>query len=34
MKACVIMHNMIIEDEGEVDPEEHFDYGGENIIFP
>jgi hypothetical protein len=23
---------MIIEDEGEVDPEEHFDYGGENII--
>ena len=31
MKACVIMHNMIIEDEGEVDPEERFDYGGENV---
>jgi hypothetical protein len=31
MKACVTMHNMIIEDEGEVDPEERFDYGGENV---
>ena len=31
MKACVIMHNMIIEDEGEVDPDERFDYGGENV---
>jgi hypothetical protein len=25
MKACIIMHNMIIEDEDEVDPEERFD---------
>ena len=31
MKACVIMHNMIIEDEGEVDPKERFKYGGENV---
>jgi hypothetical protein len=22
---------MIIEDKGEVDPEERFDYGGENV---
>ena len=32
MKVCVIMHNMIIEDEGEVDPDERFDYGGENVM--
>jgi hypothetical protein len=26
------MHNMIIKDEGfVVDPNEHFDYGGENV---
>jgi hypothetical protein len=25
MKACIIMHNMIIEDEDEVDSEERFD---------
>lgn len=31
MKACVIMHNMIIEDEGEVDWEERFPEGGENV---
>ena len=31
MKACVIMHNMIIEDEEEVDPDERFDYSGENV---
>jgi hypothetical protein len=32
MRACVIMHNMIVEDEGfVVDPHEHFDYGGENV---
>ncbi|XP_021305553.1 uncharacterized protein LOC110431162 [Sorghum bicolor] len=32
MRACVIMHNMIVEDEGfVVDPNEHFDYGGENV---
>nr|XP_034601183.1 uncharacterized protein LOC117861747 [Setaria viridis] len=31
MKACVIMHNMIIEDEGEVDSEECFESGGENV---
>ena len=31
MKACVIMHNMIVEDEGVVDPTERFDYGGQNV---
>ena len=31
MKACVIMHNMIVEDEGVVDPTERFDYGGPNV---
>lgn len=31
MKACVIMHNMIVEDEGVVDPNERFDYGGQNV---
>jgi len=31
MKACVIMHNMIIEDEGAVDPNERFEYGGQNV---
>jgi hypothetical protein len=31
MKACIIMHNMIVEDEGELNPHEHFDFGGENV---
>jgi len=32
MRACIIMHNMIVEDEGfVVDPNERFDYGGENV---
>jgi len=32
MQACVIMHNMIVEDEGYiVEPEERFDYGGQNV---
>ena len=31
LKACVIMHNMIVEDEGVVDPTERFDYGGQNV---
>jgi len=31
MKTCVIMHNMIIEDEGVVDPTEQLDYGGQNM---
>jgi len=31
MRACVIMHNMIVEDERDVDPDERFDYGGENV---
>ena len=31
MRACVIMHNMIVEDEGILDPDERFDYGGENV---
>ena len=31
MKACVIMHNMIIKDEGELDTEEHFESGGDNV---
>jgi hypothetical protein len=30
MKACVIMHNMIVEDEGEVDLDERFQDGGDN----
>jgi hypothetical protein len=32
MRACVIMHNMIVEDERfVVDPNERFDYSGENV---
>jgi hypothetical protein len=32
MRACIIMHNMIVEDEGYVvDPQERFDYGGDNV---
>jgi hypothetical protein len=31
MKACIIMHNMIIEDEDEVDADEHFDDEEENV---
>ena len=31
MKACVIMHNMIVEDEGVVDHTERFGYGGQNM---
>ena len=31
MKACIIMHNMIVEDEGELNPHEHFDFGRENV---
>ena len=31
MKACIIMHNMIVEDEGELNTHEHFDFGGENV---
>jgi hypothetical protein len=31
MRACVIMHNMIVEDEGVVDPDERFEDGGENV---
>jgi len=31
MKACVIMHNMIVKDEVVVDPSERFDYGGQNV---
>ena len=31
MRACVIMHNMIVEDEGVVDPNERFEYGGDNV---
>jgi hypothetical protein len=31
MKACVIMHNMIVEDKGEIDPDEHFQDGGDNV---
>ena len=31
MKACVIMHNMIIENEGAVDPDERFENGGQNV---
>jgi hypothetical protein len=31
MRACVIIHNMIVEDERDIDPEERFDYGDENV---
>jgi hypothetical protein len=31
MKACIIVHNMIIEDEGEVDADERFDDEEENV---
>jgi hypothetical protein len=31
MKACIIMHNMIIEDEREVDAEECFDDEKDNV---
>jgi hypothetical protein len=31
MKACIIMHNMIIEDEGHVDPDERFEDGDDNV---
>jgi hypothetical protein len=31
MTACIIMHNMVVEDEGIVDPNERFDNGGGNV---
>jgi hypothetical protein len=31
MKACIIMHNMIIEDGGEVDAEERFHDEEDNV---
>jgi hypothetical protein len=31
MRACVIMHNIIVEDEGFVNPDEWFDYGGQSV---
>jgi hypothetical protein len=32
MRACVILHNMIVEDEGfVVDPNERFEDGGDNV---
>ena len=31
MKDCVIMHNMIIEDDRAVDSDEAFEYGGQNV---
>jgi hypothetical protein len=31
MKACIIMHNMIIEDEAEVDAEERFNDEEDNV---
>lgn len=31
MNACVIIDNMIVEDEGVVDPVDGFDYGVENV---
>jgi hypothetical protein len=29
--ACIIMHNMIVEDEGILDPDERFDDGGDCV---
>jgi hypothetical protein len=31
MTACIIMHNMIVENEGKVDPKEGFSEGGDNV---
>ncbi|XP_020398640.1 uncharacterized protein [Zea mays] len=31
MISCIIMHNMIIEDEKNVDPKERFENGGDNV---
>jgi hypothetical protein len=31
MKACVIMHNMIVEDEEEIVLDERFQDGGQNV---
>jgi hypothetical protein len=31
MRACVIIHNMIVEDERVVDPDEWFPDVGENV---
>jgi hypothetical protein len=31
MRACVIMHNMIVEDERVVDPDERFENAGANV---
>jgi hypothetical protein len=31
MRVCVIMHNMIVEDEGFVDLDERFEDGGQNV---
>jgi hypothetical protein len=31
MTACIIMHNMIVENEGKVDPREGFPEGGDNV---
>jgi hypothetical protein len=31
IKSCIIMHNMIVEDEGEVNEDEQFDDEEENV---
>jgi hypothetical protein len=31
MTARIIMHNMIVENEGKVDPTERFPEGGDNV---
>jgi hypothetical protein len=31
MEACIIMHNIIIEDEGDVNVEKRFDDEKENV---
>jgi hypothetical protein len=31
MEACIIMHNIIIEDEGDVNVEKRFDDEEENV---
>jgi hypothetical protein len=31
MRACVVIHNIIVKDERDVDLNERFDFDGENV---